>query len=740
MNSAGGQRLVRWIAPCLLAALTFALYTPVREYEFVQYDDPIYVTDNPSLHAGLSGETLARAFTDPYETNWIPLTWISLQLDHALFGFDAAGYHLVNAGLHALTAALLYVALLSLTLSPGPSLFVAAVFAVHPLHVESVAWISERKDVLSGVFWMLTLLAYAGYARKSEVSGSAGAVARYALVAGCFAAGLLAKPMLVTLPLILLLLDYWPLGRTNRASDTGARRRRRWARLATEKLPLLVMSAIVALVTVRVQRAAGAVATNDPIEPLLRIGNALESYGSYIASSLWPRDLSIFYPHPGSSISPWSAAGIAAALVAFTLLCLRLARSRPYLLVGWLWYVITLLPVIGIVQAGMQARADRYTYLSQTGLAIALAWSARDVFGRRPAGRIALGFAGGAAIAALGVATWHQLPHWRDTRSLYEHAISVTADNFVAHHGLAAELFDAGDYAGAERHYARAAAIKPRWAEAHLGLGDALLAQGRHRKAIASYRRGVRVAPLLALGHVRLASALAEDGQLDRAIEHYRLALVRYGQRPVPEVHARYAAVLAQRNRLTKAAQQYRRALALKPDYAEARTNLGFVLIRAGRYAAARKQLGRVLMADGDSAEVRAGLATAESHLGNSEGAVRHYAAALRLRPNWPPAANNLAWILATHPDPAMRAPQRAIDLIEELERATNRAGPTSLDALAAAYAASGRFEVAEKTAEAAAERARQRELPALAAEIDERRALYGSRRSFIDSSLGNGP
>jgi tetratricopeptide (TPR) repeat protein len=713
----------------LLCGATFAIYLQVRHHDFVNYDDPIYIVENPSLQVGLSFDTVTRAFTEFYETNWIPLTWISFQIDHAFFGFEPAGYHLVNVALHALSAVLLYLVLARMTGAPWPSAFVAAVFAVHPLHVESVAWAAERKDTLSGVFWMLTLAAYGFYAARPR------SFARYLLVAACFSLGLLAKPMLVTLPLVLLLLDYWPLGRLRRALPDPARLRR----LLLEKLPLLAIAAAVSAITVAVQREAGAMSRDDPLTLSLRLMNALDSYAIYVFDSFWPNGLAIFYPHPMTASSPWNAGASALALVGTTLLFARFVASRPYLLVGWLWYLGTLVPVIGLVRVGMQARADRYMYIPQIGLTIALAWGARDALAHSRAGRVALAIAGAGAVAALSLCAWRQVPHWRDTTALYAHAIEVTEDNFLAHHGLAGELLEAGHPEEAEHHFARSVEIKPRWPGAHIGLADALLEQGRIEAAIESYRRALRLAPRHALGHAHLGKALEESGKLARGIRHYRRALELSGDDPMPEVHAYLAAALVKKNNLAQAEEHFERAIALRPGFGEAHANLGFVLMKAGRYAEARRRLERALDLTGESPEIHAGLATTADRLGDPRAAIRHYRAALRLRPGWNQPANNLAWLLATHPDPNLRDPEDAIRIAEPLCRDAGAPDPAVLDTLAAAYAAAGRFDAARRTAEAAVRLARDREMDALVAEIEQRLALYRAERPFIDATAAGG-
>jgi len=732
VNAGIGERRPRALAHIavglLLCGVTSAIYLQVRHHDFVQFDDPIYITQNPNLHAGLSRDTVIRAFAEPYETNWIPLTWISLAIDHAIFGFEPAGYHLVNVALHAIAAVLLYLALARMTGSPWPSAFVAAVFAVHPLHVESVAWASERKDTVSGVFWMLALAAYGFYADRP------GSVRRYLLVAACFCAGLLAKPMLVSLPLVLLLLDYWPLGRLRRDPPGTWPDPSRLRRAVTEKLPLIAIAAALSAVTLTVQREAGAVSHYDQLSLPLRLMNAVNSYWIYVFDSVWPTRLAVFYPHPMATSSVWIAVASGLALVGATLLCARLAGRRPYLIVGWLWYLGSLVPVIGLVQAGMQARADRYMYLPQIGLAIALAWGARDVFARSRAGCVGLALAGGGALAALSICSWHQVSHWRDTQALYAHAIEVTADNFVAHHGLAAELLEAGRAAEAEQHFERSLEIKPRWPEAHIGHGDALLEQGRIDAAIESYRRALHVAPRHALGHAHLAKGLAESGKLNQAIRNYRRALDLYGDEPAPEVHAHLASAFTRKNQLAQAEEHYERAIALQPGFGQAYVNVGFVLIRAERYADARQRLARALELVGESPELYVGLATAAAHLDDAPAAVRHYRAALQLRPGWPHAANNLAWLLATHPDPEVRAPLEAVRIAEALRREADSPDSVELDTLAAAYAAAGRFPAAHRTAQRAARFARVKGQEALAAEIDGRAALYASGQPFIDA------
>jgi len=719
------------VVAALLCVLTLTVYFQVRNHDFIAYDDPIYVSENPQLAAGFSRQAIVRAFSEAYETNWIPLTWISYHLDHAIFGLDPAGYHLINVALHAVAAILLYCALFAMTRTSAPSAFVAAVFAVHPLHVESVAWVAERKDTLSGVFFMLSLLAYARYVRRPSIAAQLAVVLAYAL-------GLLAKPMLVSLPFVLLLLDYWPLGRL--ASDGSGRIEwRRLAKRIVEKLPLFALAVGVGWITIVVQGDAGAMASDAQVPLLFRLDNALVSYWIYIADTIRPSGLAIFYPHPMQGTPIWLAGIAALGLIVATGLCISTARKHPYLIVGWLWYLVTLVPVIGLIQVGMQARADRYLYLPQIGLTLALAWGARSTFASTPKGRSALALAGAAAIVALTGVAWRQTSYWRNTTTLYEHALEVTNENFVAHHGLAVELLDSGDPVAAEAHFERAVAIKPRWSSAHMGLGDARFEQGRVEEALVDYRRAIELAPRRPEGHLHIARALEAHGKPFRAIQHYSRAIALY-ETPNAYAHASLAALYARTNRLDPAEEHYRMAVALDPDFAEAHANLAFLLIRMRRFADARSSLDRALQLGLDSAEVHFAAGVVALEHDEPAEAVRHYRSALAKRPEWPDPANNLAWLLATDPDPDIREPLAAIEFAERLQGGGKQLDPDQLDTLAAAYAAAGRFPEAGVTAAAAAQLARDGGRPELALEIESRLRLYRAHRPFIETRRRSAP
>jgi tetratricopeptide (TPR) repeat protein len=642
----------------LLVVLTASVYLQVRGHEFVNYDDPTYITLNPNLDPGLGAASLIRAFTEPYEKNWIPLTWISLQIDHALYGKEPAGYLLTNVGLHALSAVLLFLLLCRLTGASGRSAFVAAVFAVHPLHVESVAWASERKDVLSGLFWMLTLWAYVVYTERER------SLLRYLGVALCLVLGLLAKPMAVTLPFVLLLVDHWPLGRLR--DEDGALDRTRVRRALLEKVPLLALVAGVAAVTFLVQRATGATSYGDLVPVETRIMNALASVIIYLRQSVWPGGLAVFYPHPMESLGAGRALATAVALVGVTAALLREGMRRPYLSVGWLWFLGTLVPVIGIVQVGAQAHADRYMYLPQIGLSIAVAWGVVEAVGTVAKGGAkewALRGVGATIVAALAIVAWLQVQQWRDSASLFERAVAVTEGNFVALHYLGIDRQREGRDAEAQQLFEAAVALRPPWIPPYLSL----------------------------------AGLQAQTGDLDGAIRHYRASLV------------------------------------LDPESLPGHLGLGTSLVRKGRYDLARVPLERAQSLGARTPQLHAALALVATQQERPADAVRHYRAALEVDPEFGPVLNNLAWLLATTPVASLRDAAAALDLAQRAVRASPQPDPGVLDTLAAAYAASGRFEEAVRSEERAIALMEAAGQSPGADGMRTRRALYASERAFIE-------
>ena len=479
----------------LLAAVTFAVYLPVRNYEFLHYDDDVYVTKNENVQQGLSWQGVKWAFTTGQASNWHPLTWLSLMLDCQLFGVKSGPMHIVNVLFHIANSILLFVVLARMTKGVWQSAFIAGLFALHPLHVESVAWVAERKDVLSTLFWLLTMLAYVRYVERP----SAG---RYIVVPVLFAMGLMAKPMLVTLPFVLLLLDYWPLGRfaTPKFSIKKA---------LLEKVPLIALSAVSSIVTFFVQREGGAVLSVYTILPKERFLNAAVSYMTYIGKMFRPVRLAALYPHPVDRIPAAEALISAAILIVVTIICLYYVRRRKYLLVGWLWYLGTLVPVIGIVQVGSQAMADRYTYVPLIGIFIIITFGVTELLKEKPFRKIVLGVLAGVSLSACTIATSHQLNYWKDSLVLFEHTLAVTEGNPIVHNNYANALNSLGRKAEAASHLAEALRFLPNSPELHFNYGNTLRKMDRLDEAIEQFKIAVKINPNYKPARYNLGLALA---------------------------------------------------------------------------------------------------------------------------------------------------------------------------------------------------------------------------------------
>lgn len=499
-----------WIIYLVLVVVTVAVYARVTQFHFINYDDHGYVTDNPGVKQGINPRSLSWAFTTRYESNWMPLVWISFMFDHMTGGSvphpdsnhgteNPAPYHRTNLILHVLNTLLLFALLNALTGLRWRSAFVAALFAVHPMHVQSVAWVAERKDVLSTFFMFLALLAYARYARKPSVG-------KYLLVAAALALGLMSKSMLVTVPILLLLLDFWPLRRTAGAKHSQSDQticaspsaNASPLRLILEKVPLLMMAVAVGVVTVIFQQHAHSVGTLKAYPPTVRLGNAIFSYVSYVVKMFWPTKLAFFYPHPGRSIPTWQVSGSLLLLVMMTIAARKLARRAPYVIVGWLWYLISLLPVIGIVQVGDQAMADRYTYVPYIGLFVIIAWGIPDLLnglGERAASarRIALGIGAGAAVLILATLAYGEVSYWRNDETIFGRALKVTRNNTLAHHNLATALTYEGKLTQAVRHYEAIIRIDPKDFAAHSRLAALLDQLGQTRRAATEYMITLRL-------------------------------------------------------------------------------------------------------------------------------------------------------------------------------------------------------------------------------------------------------
>jgi tetratricopeptide (TPR) repeat protein len=558
----------------LLILATLAVYSQVLHFDFVNFDDPDYITNNSHVRQGITADGIEWALTSTDAANWFPVTRLSHMLDVQLFGLDAGWHHLTNVLFHTLATLLLFAFLHRATGARWPSAFVAFVFALHPLHVESVAWVAERKDVLSAFFWFLALWAYVRYAERPGAG-------RYLLVLLAFCLGLMSKPMIVTLPLVMLLLDVWPLRRWPLQRCPL----RRWPLPLWEKLPFFALSIAAAIATYAVQSGAGAAeAVQAPLG--LRAENALVSYIVYIAKTFWPTRLAVFYPYP-QDLPVWQAAIAVLVLAGVSALVLWRFRTQPYLAIGWLWYLVTLVPVIGLVQVGAQARADRYTYVPMVGLSIMLAWGAASLALRWPGARPAIVAVAAVACAAWLALTWVQIGHWRNSEALFQHAVDVTTGNYVAEHNLGTYLMEEpGRLPEAIHHLEAAVRIKPDSARAHSDLGSALskLPDGLPQ-VIVEYQLAVRFSPGSAIPHYNLGNALAAAGRLPEALAEWDTAIrldPGYAPRlkqPMAEAHNNLGVTLAGApGRLPDAIGHFEAALRLAPDYADAHYNLGLAL------------------------------------------------------------------------------------------------------------------------------------------------------------------
>jgi tetratricopeptide (TPR) repeat protein len=681
------------ISICLVV-LIWTVFGQTIGFDFVNYDDRVYVYQNPIVSKGLTLDGFLWAFAHTHARNWHPLTTLSHMTDCQVFGLKAGGPHLTNVFLHTVAVLLLFFVLQAMTGLVWPSAFVAALFAVHPLHVESVAWVAERKDVLSAVFFGLTLLAYTWYVRR-PVFG------RYFAMLVFFACGLLSKSMLVTMPIVLLLLDYWPLGRSRTSdirSQTSEDREQRtekrgqrsevksqrsitrqkqpriengrlenqsWSSLVVEKIPLFALSIGSGLITFFIQeRSAGSL---EQLPLGWRFNNAILSTVTYVRQLFWPTRLAVFYPHPENHLAIWMSWLALGFLIAVTALVFLWRKERPYLLVGWLWYVVMLLPVIGIVQVGLQGHADRYTYLPHIGLYLALIWLVADLVRSWHYGRVFLGTAAGTVLAILSACAWHQTSYWRDSATLWSRALAVTSDNETAHTNLGMVLLNQGQLDEALSHLQTALQIVSKSGEAHYNLTRAII-------------------------HCDLASALVRKDLPDEAIWHLRQAVEL--QPNYSDAHYNLATVLFQNGEVDQAIAEWRTTLLINPNDAEAHTALANVLLKKGE----------------------------------AREAMMHYQTAIEAQPVSIMPLNNLAWVLATSGDSEVRDGRRALELADRAVQLSRSENPTLMRTLAAAYAANGRFTDAIDSAEQGVRVAREQNRSDLADALEKDLVLYRER------------
>jgi len=570
----------------LLITATLAVYWQVLDHSFVNYDDTLYVTKNPYVQAGLTSRGITWSLTATRAGNWHPLTWLSHMLDWHLYGMDPGWHHFSSLLFHTANALLLFLVLNRMTGGLWRSAFVAGLFALHPLHVESVAWVAERKDVLSTFFLFLTLLSYIWYVERPGFY-------RYFLVILCFVLGLMAKPMVVTLPFLLLLLDFWPLERftlgpsnnnqtaTHRPPINAKKPWRQALALLMEKTPLFILTAVSSFVTFTVQKSGGSVAPLEIYPFKMRLANALLSYVRYIIKMIWPEHLAVFYPHPGQSLAMWQAALAGLLLVVISIAVIRARHRYPYLPVGWFWYVGTLVPVIGLVQVGAQAMADRYTYVPLIGLFIMISWGVPNLLLKLRFQYFVSATAVGIVIAALMICTHLQVASWRNNITLFKKAVEVNANNYLAHINLGGALAEQGNIEEAEKHFSRALQLNPRSAVAHNDLGNILQQQGKLEKAIDHFYESLHRDPNLSETHFNLGNALLRQGKIEEARIHFATALQI---RPdFAEGYNSLGVALARQGKVDEAIVHFREAVRLKPSYAQARSNLELALQEAGK-------------------------------------------------------------------------------------------------------------------------------------------------------------
>ena len=554
----------------LLVGVVLIAYGAVWQFEFLNIDDDLYVTHNPHIQRGLSLDSVLWSMTAMEAANWHPLTWLSHMLDVQLFGLNPAGHHLTNLLLHMANVLLLFGVLQHMTGALWRSALVAALFALHPLNVESVAWVAERKNVLSTLFWLLTMAAYIGYVRKPHW-------ARYLGMTGIFVLGLMAKPMLVTLPCVLLLLDYWPLGRLGKDSKEFWER---LPRLAAEKLPLFIPVAAISVVTVAAQSQAGALSSWEGLPLGSRVANAVLAYGMGLKKMLWPMDLAIFYPHPGNSLAVWPVALAALLLVILSLGVWWQGRRSRYLVVGWLWYLGTLIPVSGLIQVGGQAMADRYAYVPLMGLFIILVWGTAELAQTLRLPKAWLPAAALCVVIVLIGAVRLQLSHWRNSFTLFQHALEATQDNHMAHSNLGIAFLDKNDLDQAIDHFYKALEIKPTHAGVHTNLSIALRRKGRLDEALEHSIRSVQNNPDLAEAHNNLGISLFQKGRAEEALQEFRKALEL--KPDYPTCYYNLGVVLENQHRTEEAAESFRQALRLDPFHGQAQQRLTLLLEEAG--------------------------------------------------------------------------------------------------------------------------------------------------------------
>jgi tetratricopeptide (TPR) repeat protein len=555
----------------VLVILVLAVYWPVQNYEFVNYDDNHYVTDNYLTQAGLTYQGIIKTFTDIHTSNWHPLTLMSHMLDWQLYRGNSGGHHWTNVVIHILNTVLLFLLIRNLTGAIWRSAFVAALFAIHPINVESVAWVAERKNVLSTFFWILTMLSYVWYVKQPNWK-------RYLPVFFSFALGLMSKPMLVTLPFVLLLLDYWPLNRTTMTTADAHQadasllhiKRETVSFLILEKIPLFVLTAISICITIYAAQSERTIASLERTTFIQQINNAIFSYVVYLKKLFWPVDLAVFYPYVDIAI--WQVLVSATFLVAITIFAIKYFRRYPYLLVGWFWYLGTLVPVIGIVQVGAQAMADRYAYVPFIGLFIIIAWGGYQVLSKIRYAKVLTALVATFIVMMFAAATYSQVKVWKNSVTLFEDTLKSNPDNYLAYNVLGLEAVNRGEHELALSYYYMALKINPRFDPAYNNTGNLLIKMGRPYDAIRNYEKALKINKMSVEAHYNLGVALLQENYLEGAIAHFREAVEL--RRDYVEAHNNWGVALMKMGNIQKAVAHFKEALRLNPRHPEALKNI----------------------------------------------------------------------------------------------------------------------------------------------------------------------
>ena len=617
----------------ILILSTLVVYWQVKDFDFAGYDDELYVIENHQVQAGISIEGTIWAFTTFHAGNWHPLTWLSHMLDCELYGLNPMGHHWTNLQLHIANTLLLFFILQQMTGAVWKSAFVAALFALHPLHVESVAWVAERKDVLSTFFWMLTIIVYYRYVKRPSLFA-------YLLIILFLSLGLMAKPMLVTLPFVLLLLDFWPLKRLKLTLNQASGQTSNLLLLIREKIPLFIPVTISSVLTILAQKDAGALYAFEALPFTTRVANALISYTSYICKAIWPKNLAVFYPHPFGELSLWYVFLAALAIAAISFFSIRWFKKYPYMTFGWLWYLGTLIPVIGLIQVGAQGMADRYTYIPLTGLFIIAAWSMPDLLKKWHYNRMILVIFSTIIIFAFSTRSYSQIKHWENSTAVFKNAVQVTDNNWLAYNNFGLALMRDGKSNDAVFYFKKTLEIRPDFLKTLDNLGIALYRLEKFEEALFYYSKALKIDPKNTGIHNNTANVLTALGKLEKAVQHYKKAILIDPE--FTDAHYNLANVMATQEKLDKAVFHYESAIKNDSGHSNAHYNLGCILLRQKKFKEALVNFAQVIKINPDYKQAYNHIGFILLQFGKINEAEKFFSKAVQIDPDYKEAKNNL--------------------------------------------------------------------------------------------------